>query len=104
MTHSTDLLTAARAEALFCSSLRTGSLPTRPQVARAVAQAVRLHDGTHGCAAVLAGAYGECPETAVARMRWALERIRTLYPRPSVLLRRGTQGPPRRSLQEEVRS
>lgn len=93
MTHSTELLTAARAEALFCSNLPAYSLPTRPQIAAAVAQAIRLQGGAHGCAVTLAGAYGECPETAAARMRWALDRIRTPYPRPLTSLRQGAQRP-----------
>ncbi len=93
MTDPTDLLTAARAEALFCSDLPTGSLPTRPQIAAAVAQTIRLHGTTHACAVTLAGAYGECPETAVARMRWALDQVRTLYPRPLTLPRQGARRP-----------
>jgi hypothetical protein len=81
MTGSTDPLTAARAEALFSSDLPTGSTLTRPEAGFAVRRALRAHGGTRGCAVVLAVAYGNYPETSVARMRWALEQIRTCYPR-----------------------
>ncbi|GGZ29692.1 hypothetical protein [Streptomyces poonensis] len=81
MIHPTDLLTAARAEALFSSGLATGSQLTSMETAEAIRGAIRAHGGTRGCAAVLAAAYGDCPETAVPRMRWALRTIRTLYPR-----------------------
>src|SRR3954463_1133225 len=81
MTALTDLLTA-RAEALFASPLPTGSHPTPAQVSPAVAAAVRAHRGIHGCAIALAGAYGEHPETAAPRMRWALAVVHTLYTHP----------------------
>ncbi|MFJ8827811.1 hypothetical protein ACIREE_39525 [Streptomyces sp. NPDC102467] len=81
MRHTIDLLTTARAEALFCSDLPTGSYLTRPGIAAAVRQEIRTHAGTRGCLLVLAAAYGDRPETAVPRMRWALDQVRTLYPR-----------------------
>ncbi|MBZ4019412.1 hypothetical protein CCS38_27435 [Streptomyces purpurogeneiscleroticus] len=56
MTNSIELLTAARAEKLFCSDLPTGCLPTKPRIAAVIAQAIRLHDGARGCAAALGGA------------------------------------------------
>lgn len=81
MTGSTDPLTAARAEALFSSDLPTGSTLTRPEAGFVVRRAIRAHGGTRGCAAVLADDYGNYPESSVARMRWALDQIRTCYPR-----------------------
>ncbi|WP_196943323.1 hypothetical protein [Streptomyces sclerotialus] len=81
MTDSYDLLSAARAEALFSSALAVDSQPTKDEVETAIRQAVRQHHGTRGCAVVLAGAYGEYPETAVPRMRWALRQVRAAYPR-----------------------
>ncbi|TMR14700.1 hypothetical protein ETD86_28405 [Nonomuraea turkmeniaca] len=78
---TTDLLTAARAEALFGSELPTGSAPSDAEVAAAIRRAVRRHGGTRGCAVVLAGEYGEHPETAAPRMRWALGVVRGAYPR-----------------------
>jgi hypothetical protein len=60
----------ARADALFASALQRSDEPSAAQVHQAVATAVRAF-GTRGCAALVAQAYGERPETAVLRMRWA---------------------------------
>ncbi|WP_188195983.1 hypothetical protein [Nonomuraea sp. SYSU D8015] len=78
---TTDFLTAARAEALFGSDLPTGSAPSGPEVTAAIRRAVRTHGGTRGCAVALAGEYGDHPETAAPRMRWALQVVRTVYAR-----------------------
>jgi hypothetical protein len=59
-----------RADALFASALQRSDEPSAAQVDQAIAAAVRAF-GTRGCAARVAQAYGEHPETAVARMRWA---------------------------------
>ncbi|MEU5320912.1 hypothetical protein AB0G67_29765 [Streptomyces sp. NPDC021056] len=77
----TDLLTAARAEALFTSDLVTGSEPTRAELATAIRRAIRSNGGSRGCAGTLACAYGDRPETAVPRMRWALRQVLAAYPR-----------------------
>ncbi|MEJ3749508.1 hypothetical protein WEI85_40385 [Actinomycetes bacterium KLBMP 9797] len=66
-----DMLTIRRAEALFASDLPTGAAPAPAQVVSAVRAAVRRYGGTRGCVAELAHAYGDYPETAAARMRWA---------------------------------
>jgi hypothetical protein len=79
MTTSTDLLTAARAEALFTSDLSTTSHPTKAEVTTTIRRVIRTHGGSRGCATMLAGEYGEHPETAAARMRWALGVIHALY-------------------------
>jgi hypothetical protein len=63
------------AEALFASLLQPSDQPTREEVEAAVAESLAGHGGPGGCAAVLAGTYGEYPETAAARMRWALAII-----------------------------
>jgi hypothetical protein len=76
-TAPTDPLTAARAEALFITELPAGSHPTHDEVTAAV----RAHGGTRGRATALAGQYGEQPETAIPRMRWALAVIHTAYPK-----------------------
>ncbi len=39
---------------------------------------VRRYGGVRGCAAEMAGAFGDCPEAAVRRMRWACEVALTL--------------------------
>jgi hypothetical protein len=65
-------LLSARAAALFASELPTGSRPGDAAVHAAIAATVRACGGTHGCVATMATAYGDCPETAAPRMRWAL--------------------------------
>ncbi len=60
----------ARADALFVSALQRSQEPSAAQVRQAIAAAIREF-GTQGCAALVAQAYGEHPETAVPRMRWA---------------------------------
>jgi hypothetical protein len=79
MIHHRDLLTAARAEALFTSHLSADSPLSPDQVAAAIKQAIRAHGGTRGCAAAMAAAYGDHPETAAPRMRWALRVVDQLY-------------------------
>jgi hypothetical protein len=59
-----------RADALFVSALQRSDEPSAAQVRQAIAAAVRAF-GARGCAARVAQAYGEHPETAVLRMRWA---------------------------------
>jgi hypothetical protein len=68
-------LPAARAAALFTSDLSALCEHTRVEVAAAIRHAIGTHHGFGGCAAELAAAYGERPETAALRMRWALAVI-----------------------------
>ena len=83
-------ISTARAEALFASALQRSDDPSAAQVQQAIAAAVRAF-GTRGCAARVAQAYGEHPETAVPRMRWARAAVAAasggarpaLIPRPS---------------------
>ena len=63
-------ISTARADALFASPLQRSDEPTPAQVHQAVAAALAAF-GIQGCAARVAQAYGEHPETAVPRMRWA---------------------------------
>ena len=63
-------ISTARADALFASPLQRSDEPTPAQVHQAIAAAVAAF-GIRGCAARVAHAYGEHPETAVLRMRWA---------------------------------
>jgi hypothetical protein len=63
-------ITIARADALFSSALQCSDEPSVLQVRQAVATATRAL-GDLGCAARVAQEFGEHPETAVARMRWA---------------------------------
>jgi len=63
-------ISTARADALFVSALQRSDEPSAAQVQQAIAAAIRAF-GARGCAARVAEAYGEHPETAVPRMRWA---------------------------------
>ena len=64
-------ISAARAGALFASPLQRCDEPSARQVRQAIATAISVH-GVRGCAARIAHAYGDHPETARTRMRWAL--------------------------------
>ena len=59
-----------RADALFASSLQHGDLPNAAEIRLAVAAAIEAF-GQLGCAGRVAQEFGDHPETAVARMRWA---------------------------------
>ena len=72
-----------RAEALFASPLQPSGPPTPDQVRRAVTMTLQRLGAT-GCAVQAAGEFGDHPDTAVARMRWALATINEVYPAPSV--------------------
>jgi hypothetical protein len=63
-------ISAVRADALFVSALQRGEQPSAGQVRQAVAAAVRTF-GPRGCAGRVAQEFGDHPETAAARMRWA---------------------------------
>ena len=63
-------ISTARADALFASVLQRSDEPSARQVRQAVVAAIRAY-GDLGCAARVAQAYGEHPEIAVTRMRWA---------------------------------
>ena len=71
-------ISAARADALFASALQRSDEPSAEQVRQAIAVAVRAF-GTRGCAAQVAQAYGEHPETAVRRMRWARTAVSGVF-------------------------
>jgi hypothetical protein len=73
---------AAWAEALFASPLQPSASPCPDQVRRAVAVTLRRL-GAHGCAAALAGEFGDHPDAAAARMSWALATIRTASQAPA---------------------
>ena len=63
---------------LSASALSTSALSTG-QVRRAIAVAVAAYGGS-GCAARVAQAFGEHPETAVTRMRWARTMVARTVP------------------------
>jgi hypothetical protein len=59
-----------QADALFASGLQRCDEPSASQVRQAVAETIRAF-GYSGCAGRVAQEFGDHPETAVARMRWA---------------------------------
>jgi len=61
---------AVWADALFVSVLQGSDKPDAGQVRKAIAEAVRAYGGG-GCAQRVAQEFGDHPETAIARMRWA---------------------------------
>jgi len=63
-------ISAVRADALFVSALQRGDHPGAREVRQAVAAAVEAF-GQRGCAGRVAQEFGDHPETAVTRMRWA---------------------------------
>jgi hypothetical protein len=60
------------ANALFASYLQPSDRLTAAWIREAVRLSLHVHGGEAGCAAVVAAEYGEHPETAGPRMRWAL--------------------------------
>ena len=72
---------AARAGALFVSTLQPSGSPSPGQIRRAVTATLQRL-GARGCAAQVAGEFGDHPDTAVARMSWALATIQAVYPVP----------------------
>jgi hypothetical protein len=63
-------ISAIRADALFVSALQCGDHPSAWEVQQAVAAAVKAW-GPRGCTGRVAQEFGDHPETAVTRMRWA---------------------------------
>ena len=61
---------AVWADALFASSLQRSDNPSTGQIRQAIAAAVYAFGG-QGCAERVAQEFGDHPETAVMRMRWA---------------------------------
>ena len=58
------------ADALFASVLQRSDNPSAGQVRKAIAAAMRAYGGL-GCAQRVAQEFGDHPEAAVDRMRWA---------------------------------
>jgi hypothetical protein len=63
-------ISTVQADALFVSALQRSDEPSTTQIRQAIAATIREF-GARGCAAQVAQEYGEHPETAVLRMRWA---------------------------------
>ena len=68
----------ARADALFASVLQISDEPSAVQVKQAIDAATSAL-GDLGCAAKVAQEFGEHPETAVTRMRWARDEVACVF-------------------------
>jgi hypothetical protein len=79
----TGTFEAVRAQALFASALQSFGPLSPDQVRHAVATTLRRL-GARGCAAQMAGEFGDHPDAAVARMIWALATIHTVDPAPAM--------------------
>ena len=77
--------TAFGADALFVSALQGSDAPSAWQIRQAIDTAVAAF-GCLGCAERVAQEFGDHPETATARMRWAMAAARSavgdLVPEP----------------------
>ncbi|MGH3194197.1 MAG: hypothetical protein ACRDOL_44435 [Streptosporangiaceae bacterium] len=71
-------ISAVRADALFASAVQRSDEPSAGQVRQAVAAAIGTL-GDLGCAARVAQAYGEDPDTAVTRMCWARAEVASAF-------------------------
>ena len=60
----------ARCVALFASGLQPSDAPTAETVTQAINRAIRRL-GVRGCVAQMAQEFGDHPDTAATRMRWA---------------------------------
>jgi len=76
-------ISALRSDALFVSGLQPSQEPSAQQVQQAVAGAIRRF-GRRGCAARVAQEFGEHPEAAAARMRWARQAVAGAFGRPGL--------------------
>ena len=70
--------TALAADALFVSALQGSQAPSAGQIRQAIDASVRAF-GYSGCAERVAQEFGDHPETAVARMRWARATARSVF-------------------------
>ena len=76
-----------QADALFVSVLQRSDEPNASQIWRAVAVALAAY-GRAGCAGRVAQEFGDHPETAAVRMRWARAAVAILEGQPVPRTRR----------------
>jgi hypothetical protein len=76
---SQQTLSLARAHALAVSGLSTASVLDRVSVDAAIRASVRALGGVSGCVAALAQEFGDHPDTAPLRMRWARQTVASVY-------------------------
>lgn len=65
-----DLALAFMTDALFCSNLRFGDVPTGQQLLAAIRESVKTHRGWNGCTRRVAAAFASAPVAAARREVW----------------------------------
>ncbi len=85
---------AAWADALFASVLQRSDNPSAGQVRKAIAAAVRAYGGL-GCVQCVAQEFGDHPEAAADRMRWARAVADQMFASPSAPAQHSLQRQPR---------
>ena len=74
----TAVIDAVRSEALFASDVQRSQQPTAELIRQAITATVdRL--GAARCAEVVAEEFGEHPDCALGRMRWARHAVRSAF-------------------------
>ena len=76
-------IAVVRTDALFASAVQQSDEPRAAQVRQAVAAAARRF-GPRGCAERVAQEFGDHPEIAAARMRWARRQIAEAFGEPGL--------------------
>jgi hypothetical protein len=71
-------ISAVRADALFASTLQPSAEPSVMQIRQAIAEAIGQYGG-RGCSSRVAQAYGDHPDTAATRMRWARTTVTATF-------------------------
>ena len=66
-----------KAEALFVSALQPSEDCSAARLEATIEASLERFGGPAGCAQHLAAEFGDHPETAVPRMRWALDLVST---------------------------
>ncbi|HEY2041357.1 MAG TPA: hypothetical protein VGH11_01680 [Jatrophihabitans sp.] len=66
---------ATSAEALFVSNLQPSDHPSAEQVITAIRGSLADNGGESGCVVAFVSEYGEHPDEAADRMRWALSVV-----------------------------
>nr|WP_221381425.1 hypothetical protein [Actinoplanes polyasparticus] len=72
------VLDSIRSEALFASTLQRSQSPT-PELIREVVSTTVDRLGEARCAEVVAQEFGEHPDCALGRMRWARNAVRNAF-------------------------
>jgi hypothetical protein len=78
---------ALQADALFASALQRSDEVNPGQIHQAITMSLDAYGGA-GCAGRVAQEFGDHPETAAARMRWALATVAVLAGQPVPAMRR----------------